>query len=104
MIFLKKENGEPLVKGIKLTAFSNSEEELTRLNEKPPFLLESKLISLGALYSKGVEFTSNVVVDGNFITGQNPASSIETAKLLLSLAHRKKKLADLKASEKSFHY
>ncbi len=90
LIFLKKENGEPLVKGRKLTAFSNSEEELTGLNEKPPFLLESKLISLGALYSKGSEFTSHVVVDGNFITGQNPASSVETAMLLLSLAHRKK--------------
>lgn len=104
LVFLKKENGEPLVKGRKLTAFSNREEELAGLNEKPPFLLESKLISLGALYGKAVEFTNNVVVDGNIITGQNPASSVETAKLLLSLAHRKKKLAELKASEKSIHY
>lgn len=104
LVFLKKENGEPLVKGRKLTAFSNREEELAGLNEKPPFLLESKLISLGALYSKAAEFTSNVVVDGNIITGQNPASSVETAQLLLSLAHRKKKLAELKASEKSIHY
>jgi putative intracellular protease/amidase len=41
------------------------------------------------------------VADDNIITGQNPASSIQTAKLVLTLAHRKKKLRNLKASEKS---
>lgn len=90
LVSLTMDNGEPLVKGRKLTAFSNSEEELAGLNEKPPFLLESKLISLGALYSKGPDFTSYVVVDGNIITGQNPASSVETAKQTLSLANKKK--------------
>jgi putative intracellular protease/amidase len=101
LISLKMNNGDPLVKGKKLTAFSNSEEELSGLNEKAPFLLESKLKSLGALYSKGPDFTSYVVADDNIITGQNPASSIQTAKLVLTLAHRKKKLRNLKASEKS---
>lgn len=100
LVSLKKENSEPLVKGKKLTAFSNREEELTGLNEKPPFLLESRLISLGALYSKGPDFSSYVVVDNNIITGQNPASSAETAKLLLILAHRNRKLAGLKLNEK----
>ena len=55
--------------------------------DKLPFSLESKLVSLGAVYSKGPAFTSYVVVDGNIITGQNPASSLQTAKQLLSLAH-----------------
>ena len=101
LISLRLNNGEPLVKGKKLTGFSNSEEELSGLNEKSPFSLESKLKSLGALYSKGPDFTSYVVSDDNIITGQNPASSIQTARLVLTLAHRKKKLRDLKASEKS---
>jgi putative intracellular protease/amidase len=96
LISLTMDNGEHLVKARKLTAFSNSEEELAGLNEKAPFLLESRLKSLGALYSKGPDFASYVVVDGNIITGQNPASSGETASQLLTLAHRKKKLRDLK--------
>lgn len=100
LLSLTTDNGEPFVKGRKLSAFSNSEEEAVQLNEKPPFLLESKLISLGALYSKGPDFTSYVVVDGNIITGQNASSSGETAKQLLALAHRKKKLRDLEAMRK----
>lgn len=90
LVSLKTVNGEPLVKGRKLTAFSNSEEELDGLIDKLPFSLESKLVSLGALYSNGPAFASYVVIDGNIITGQNPASSLETARQLLSLAHNNK--------------
>ena len=90
LISLSTEAGEPFVKDRKLTGFSNTEESTTGLNEKPPFLLQSKLVSLGALYSKGFDFTSYVVIDGNIVTGQNPASSVETAKQLLSMAHNHK--------------
>lgn len=78
---------DSFVKDRKLTAFSNSEESAIGLDEKPPFLLESKLRSSGALYSKGPDFKSNVVIDGSIITGQNPSSSVETAKQTLMLAH-----------------
>ena len=100
LISLTTDDGEPFVKGKKLTSFSNSEEDAIQLNDKSPFLLESKLISLGALYSKGPDFASYVVADENIITGQNPSSSDETAKQLLTLAHRKKKLRDLKEMSK----
>ena len=82
---------ESFVKGRKLTAFSNSEEASIGLVEKPPFLLETKFRSLGALYSNGPDFKTNVVIDGSIITGQNPASSIETAKQTLILAHEQHK-------------
>jgi putative intracellular protease/amidase len=101
LISLRLKNGEPLVKGKKLTAFSNSEEESSGLNERAPFSLESKLKSLGALYTRGPDFTSYVVADDNIITGQNPASSIQTARLVLMLARRKKKLRNLKSLKKS---
>ena len=90
---LKNENGTTFIKGKKLTAFSNSEEANTGLTERPPFLLETNLILLGALYSKGPNFKSYVVTDGNIVTGQNPASSVETAKQLLALAHKRYKAA-----------
>jgi len=101
LVSLTTDDGEPFVKRRNVTSFSNSEEEAVQLNEKPPFLLESKLISLGALYSKGPDFASYVVADENIITGQNPSSSGETVKQLLTLAHRKKKLRDLKEMSKS---
>ena len=82
---------DSFVKNRKLTAFSNSEETSIGLEEKPPFLLESKLLSSGALYSKGPDFTSYVVKDGSIITGQNPASSVEAARQILLLAHEQLK-------------
>jgi putative intracellular protease/amidase len=96
LVSLTKDNGGSLVKGRKLTSFSNSEVKSTQLNGEPDFYLQSKLISLGALYSKSSDFSSYVVADDNIITGQNPASSAETARQLLSLAHKKVKLKKLK--------
>jgi len=76
-------NGDPLVKGRGITGFSNREEKLSALGETLPFLLETKLRSLGADYRAGTDFSSYVVVDGNIITGQNPGSAVETAIRLL---------------------
>ena len=87
LVSLIKDNGEPFVKGRKLTPFSDNEEGSGVFKERAPFLLELKLRSLGALYSKGPDFRSYVVVDENIITVQNPASSVEAAKQLLSLAY-----------------
>ncbi len=78
-------NGAMLVKGKRLTSFSNSEEERTGLARVVPFLMEDRLGSLGAIYSKGPDYLSYVVADGNIITGQNPASSGEVAKKVLAL-------------------
>ncbi|MEI9913172.1 MAG: type 1 glutamine amidotransferase domain-containing protein [Bacteroidota bacterium] len=85
---LQNDKEEFLVKGRKLTGFSNSEEESSGLTDVVPFLLETRLLSLGALYSKGTDYVSYVVSDGNIITGQNPASSEEVAKKMLSLVQR----------------
>jgi putative intracellular protease/amidase len=91
LIELKAKNGEPLVKGRGITGFSNREEKLADLGEAPPFLLETKLLSLGAYYRAGVDFSSYVVVDGNIITGQNPGSAVETATRLLEWVHMRKR-------------
>jgi putative intracellular protease/amidase len=71
----KGEDGSPLVKGKRVTGFSNSEEEAVQLTEIVPFLLEDMLKSNQGLYEKGTDWESHVEVDGNLITGQNPASS-----------------------------
>jgi len=83
--FVKDSEGNPLVKGKKVTGFSNSEEEAVQLTDVVPFLVEDELIKLGGQYSKGEDWHSYVVNDGNLITGQNPGSSEETAKALFAL-------------------
>lgn len=83
LVNVKAENGEPLVKGKKVTGFTNTEEEAVGLSKIVPFLLEDELKNLGAHYSKGDDWSSFTQQDGLLITGQNPGSSEEVAKLLL---------------------
>jgi putative intracellular protease/amidase len=90
LIKARAENGEPLVKGKKVTGFSDSEEEIVGLTKVVPFLLEDELKKLGAHYSKGPDWGSYTQHDGLLITGQNPGSSEEVAKLLLKTLEGKK--------------
>jgi putative intracellular protease/amidase len=83
LLNVKAENGEPLIKGKRVTGFSDSEEEIVGLTKVVPFLLEDELKKLGAHYSKGIDWSSYAQQDGLLITGQNPGSSEEVAKLLL---------------------
>lgn len=78
-----KVNGEFLVKGKKVTGFSNTEEEAVGLTNVVPFLLEDELKKDGGIYSKGEDWKPYAVEDGLLITGQNPASSKLVAQKLL---------------------
>jgi len=77
------EDGSPLVRGKKVTGFTNSEEAAVGLTEVVPFLLEDRLSELGADFTKVGDFQPYAVRDGLLITGQNPASSEPAAKILL---------------------
>lgn len=77
---VKAEDGSPLVKAKQVTGFSNSEEDAVQLSKIVPFLVEDELKRLGGLFSKGPDWSSFVLIDGNLITGQNPASSAEAAR------------------------
>ncbi|MER2164777.1 MAG: type 1 glutamine amidotransferase domain-containing protein [Psychrobacter alimentarius] len=79
-----KIDGEYLVKGKTVTGFSNSEEEAVSLTDVVPFLVEDALKDNGGQYEKAADWESFVVEDGLLITGQNPASSEETAKRLMA--------------------
>ncbi len=79
----KNADGTPLVKGKKVTGFTNSEEDAVQLTDVVPFLVEDMLKSAGGIYSKGDDWTPYAIEDGLLITGQNPASSERVAELLL---------------------
>lgn len=85
LIKVKSADGEPLVKGKEVTGFSNTEEDAVQLTDVVPFLLEDEFKKLGGNYTKGPDWGSYVKKDGLLITGQNPASSEEAAKVLLDL-------------------
>lgn len=80
-------SGLMLLHGKNVTSFSEEEEAIERniLGESIPFILEKRLTEQGAVYSKAKPFKSNVVVDGNLITGQNPASAIGVAREMIRL-------------------
>jgi putative intracellular protease/amidase len=71
----KAANGESLIKGRKIAGFTNGEEDAVGLTDAVPFLTEDLLRSLGADYQKGDDWSAFAVVDGLFITGQNPQSA-----------------------------
>jgi putative intracellular protease/amidase len=80
---VKNPDGTPLVKGKRVTGFTDGEEEGVGLTKVVPFLVEDELISLGAKFEKTKDWGVYVVQDGLLITGQNPASSGPAAKKLL---------------------
>ena len=89
LLHVKDEDGNALVKGKKVTGFTNTEEEAVKLTDVVPFLLEDELKKLGAIYSKKEDWASYVVEDGLLISGQNPASSNDVAKKLLTMLNHK---------------
>ena len=80
---VKNTDGTPLVKGKKVTGFTNTEEAAVGLTNVVPFLVEDMLIKNGGIYSKKEDWQPYAIQDGNLITGQNPASSELVAELLL---------------------
>ena len=85
LLNVKLANGDPMIKGKRVTGFSDTEEAAVKLTAVVPFLLEDEVKRAGALYSKGPDWGVYVQTDGMLITGQNPASSAEAAKVLLKL-------------------
>jgi putative intracellular protease/amidase len=88
LVGVKLASGESIVKGRRVAAFSNEEERLVQLSDTVPFALETRLTELGADYRRGPSWSAFAVRDGNLVTGQNPQSSVKTAReVLAALGH-----------------
>jgi putative intracellular protease/amidase len=85
---VKAADGTPLVRGKRVTGFSNSEEDAVALTDVVPFLVEDMLKAHGGVYGRAADWHSHVEVDGLLVTGQNPASSDASAEALLTLVER----------------
>ena len=76
-------DGSALVKGRKVTGFTDEEERAVELADVVPFSLETRLKALGAHYEKTDEFQPHAVRDGRLVTGQNPGSSRKVGELMI---------------------
>lgn len=81
-------DGNYLVAGKKLAAFTNEEEKEVQATDIVPFLLESALVARGAHHQAAPNWAVNVVVDGRLITGQNPASAAGVGRAIRDLLKR----------------
>ena len=85
LLNVKLSNGTYLISGKSLTGFDWFEESIAGRKKEVPFNLEAAIKERGVKFEKAfIPMTSNVVVDGNLITGQNPFSSKEIAKVIVN--------------------
>mmetsp|Transcript_17945 Transcript_17945/g.49723 ORF Transcript_17945/g.49723 Transcript_17945/m.49723 type:complete len:229 (+) Transcript_17945:257-943(+) len=79
-------DGKPLVEGKCVTGFSDTEEAAVGHTDNVPYLIEARFKAQGAKYEKAEsDWSSHVCVDGNLVTGQNPASSTAAANKVVEL-------------------
>jgi putative intracellular protease/amidase len=78
-----KEDGSNPFAGRRLTGFTNAEETQAGFADKAKWLLQDRLVELGADFQEGTPWVPHVEIDGNLVTGQNPASSAPLADELL---------------------
>ncbi|MFD9736623.1 type 1 glutamine amidotransferase domain-containing protein [Umezawaea sp. NPDC059074] len=81
-------DGRWVFAGRRMTAFTDEEEQLFGTAEAAPWLLASTLREKGAEHSGGPAYQAFTVVDGNLVTGQNPASSGPMADALIAALTR----------------
>jgi putative intracellular protease/amidase len=81
-------NCAPLVKGKRVTGFTNGEEEPVHLTKVVPCLVEDELKRIGGLYGKAKDWESHAVVDRPSRYRTESRSSTAAAQSLMKLLVR----------------
>lgn len=76
-------DGQPMVQGHRVNSFTDAEEREVGLAGVVPFMLESRLRELGAVFEGGDNWQAFAIRDRQLITGQNPQSSEKVAEMLI---------------------
>jgi putative intracellular protease/amidase len=74
--------------GYRMTGFTNAEETAAGFADKATWLLQDRLVELGADFDAAAPFSAHVVADRNLHTGQNPASSEQLARNIIEILNR----------------
>jgi putative intracellular protease/amidase len=78
------DDGKFAFAGRRLSVFTNEEELSGGTGPNTPWFVEDALKEKGAIVENAAAWSSNVVRDGNLITGQNPQSSGDVAKEVIN--------------------
>ena len=87
LVRLKNPDGGFLIQGKRVAGFSNAEEHAAQLSQVMPFLLEDELKRAGGLYQEAPVWQAKVAIDGQLVTGQNPASARGVAEAIVELVN-----------------
>ena len=77
--------GNSILNNKHITAFTNKEERIIKMQEFMPFSLEDKIKDLGAIFVADKPWSEHVEISCNIVTGQNQQSSLLTAETVISL-------------------
>lgn len=75
LLAARRADGSSPFAGYRLTGFTDEEEELGGMAANMRYLLEDRLVELGADFVAGAAFQAHTETDRNLHTGQNPQSS-----------------------------
>lgn len=78
-------NNDYLVKDKNLVSFTNEEEIESKTLDIVPFSLETALSNHKTHFMGKPNWSDNVIVDGNLITGQNPQSALTLGEVIASI-------------------
>lgn len=84
LLNVKLSNGTYLLANKNVAAFTTVEES-NYASADVPFDLQTALTNQGAIFHEAAAWSSNSIVDGNLVTGQNPASASQVAKDIIAL-------------------
>ena len=85
LVNVQLSNGQYLVAGKDVSAFTNDEERAVKLDGVVPFSLADRLTERGARHHAAPNFQSKVVVSARLVTGQNPASATGVAEAMVTV-------------------
>lgn len=86
LVNVKLSNGDYLVKGKEVSAFTDAEEAEVKMTKVVPFALESTLRERGAKMVTAKNWQDQSVVSERLVTGQNPQSGHSVGKKIVELA------------------
>ncbi|MFI1091232.1 type 1 glutamine amidotransferase domain-containing protein [Streptomyces sp. NPDC020917] len=84
LLAARDDDGASPFAGYRLTGFTNAEETQAGFASKAAWLLQDRLVAMGADFQEGEPWASFVVTDRSLVTGQNPGSSAAVAAELLN--------------------
>ena len=85
LVNVKLGDGQYLVAGKEVAAFTNDEERAAGLAEVVPFLLADKLVERGAVHRPAPNWQKQVITSERLVTGQNPASAAGVAEAMVQV-------------------